>query len=582
MKTKFKGIYAALLIFVLAVFTVSVSYDYSEARRSGFRGSGFKYKSSGSWKKSYSPSKSVWGNRSGGGIFGSKKSSSGYQKPGAKKPSGTTSSDYSKPQKKVYNKTSSGYQKPGSRKGSVFKSGSGFDQKTAKNMKKKKAASSFAAYKAEKNRYKKTSAPVNSTDSYNKSPILNNTKTYSNNDYRTHYNTRDRYYSGNNWTRPAYVFSSMPRFGMWDALVWWMILDNLGSRNHYAMAHHHSEDPGYKEWRKEAEQLAATNSDLAEKLDRLDSKLAGMEGEPKDTGYLPDGMPPEVAIAADVLDAKKPEKPEFILATASETGTYHKFGKLLKVNAGELSVKLRTTAGSMENIELLINGDIDAAIVQSDAFAVYKQKFPSSKLDATEQVPLYKEAVQMIANKKSDINSVKDLLPNGRHILYIGPKGSGTAMTWSGFCSQDSYYKKIAVRHAPYDIALEQVINDKNSVMMFVSGLNSRILKTAEQEAAKNKTIRLVEVNDWNFNNASDPFGNKIYKFVNIPSDTYPALQKTFVFFGKEIETIAVEAILAMRTDWAQKYGPESVDALSFAVMETQPVIKNLTNGLEK
>ena len=574
MQIHFKKISAVLFLFIFAAFTVFALYpEDSEARR---RSSGFKfsktYKSSSSWKKSGSPSKNVWGKRSGGGIFGYKKqgAQSGSKGFKTKKTQGSQKvSGYSKP----YNKTG---------KKSGFKSTSKFDRKTARAMKKKKAASSLAAYKAEKNKFRKTAEPVTNANTYKKSPVFKKAKTYSSYDYRTQYNQRKSYYNQYNWRQPGYVFASQPRFGMWDALVWWMILDNLGSRNHYAMAYHHSNDQGYQEWRKEADRLAKDNEELGQKLKTLDNKVAIMEGVPKDNDYLPVGMPAEVAIAADVLASKKPENPQLILATASTTGNYHKFGKFLKLNSeGELNVKLRTTAGSLENLRLLVNGEVDAAILQSDVFTVYKKKYPNSKLSATEQVPLYTEAVQMVANTKSDIYSVKDISPGGKHILYIGPQGSGTSMTWLGFCGQDSSYKKIQVRYAPYETALENVIQNKNSVMMFVSGLNSRLLKMAEQEARENKTIRLIEVNDWNFNNASDSFGNNIYRFVDIPSKIYPALQKGFIS-SRDIETIAVEAVLVVRTEWAQNYGPESMDSLSFAVMETRPVIANLTNGLER
>ncbi len=114
-----------------------------------------------------------------------------------------------------------------------------------------------------------------------------------------------------------------------------------------------------------------------------------------------------------------------------------------------------------------------------------------------------------------------------------------------------------------------------------MSGLNSDLLKKAEKEASINKSIRQVEVNDWNFNDTTDPYGNDIYQFVNIPDNIYPGLQKDFIL-GRDVETIAVEAIMVVRTDWAERYGPEAMDALSFAIMEAGPVMKNRTNGLEK
>jgi len=154
-------------------------------------------------------------------------------------------------------------------------------------------------------------------------------------------------------------------------------------------------------------------------------------------------------------------------------------------------------------------------------------------------------------------------------------------MTWEGLCLQDKSYRKIKTRHSSYENALLRVSEDPNAVMMFVSGLNSPLLQRAESEARTNKNIRLVQVNDWDFNDAKDTRGNRIYQFVTIPARTYPGLQKGFLL-GSDVESIAVSAVLVVRTDWARQYGPEALDALSYAIMESRPTIRNRTNGLTR
>jgi len=583
-----------LSIITVFLFTAIIAVETADAKsrsrsRSSSRSSGYSSYKSSSYTNSYSPSKSVWGQRSGGGIFGSKPkssstSSSGYKKPPATQPQ---SSGYTKPGSTKSSQasavksttTSAGYQKPSSKKSSFNYKKSAFDKKAASAVQKKKAAASLSAYKREKSKFDKPATPV-SKGKISNNPILNKTRTYANHDYRTAYDRRDRFYQNRGWTSPGYAFASRPRFGIWDGLFWWMILDNLTQRPYYAMAHHHANDPGYREWRNEADRLAASNKELKDKLDQLDDKVGEMEGTPKDAAYLPGDIPAEVAVAADIMAERRPDKPVFTLATASLSGNYHRFGAFLKTYGNTVDIKLRTTAGSMENLSLLAKGDVDAAIVQSDAFTVYR-KMSQKRLPPTEQTPLYTEAVQMIANKKSGVRTVKDLLPNGKHILYIGPKGSGTAMTWKGFCDEDSHYKSIKTSHSSYEEALKAVQQNKNAVMMFVSGLNSSLLKKAEAVAKRTKTIRLVQVDDWDFNDTRDQFGNDVYSFVEIPSDTYPHLQKGFIT-GKTIETIGVNAILAVRTDWAETYGPEALDALTYAVLEAKPLISAITNGLSQ
>ena len=66
-----------------------------------------------------------------------------------------------------------------------------------------------------------------------------------------------------------------------------------------------------------------------------------------------------------------------------------------------------------------------------------------------------------------------------------------------------------------------------------------------------------------------DENGNNIYQFVNIPSNAYPALQKGW-FWGHDVKTLAVQAVLVLRTDWAKKYGQEALDVLSLGVMDAK------------
>ena len=594
MNNRIKIILAVCLTAFLIAGDAGMMLQSAEAGRRSFGKSSF---GSRSFNRSSSPSKSVWGNRSGGGFFGlfnstkksttsnsSKNTSSyGYSKPGASNTSTyapkSSSSSYGKPSSG--SSSSSGYSKPSSKStGKSFSSSSSFDKNLSNSLKKEKAAASLDAYKAEKNKFKTSDYAKPKSDYYKKSKIYKNSKSYGDYDYRTYYDRRDDYYSRHNWRPPNYVYYSRPSFGMWDALIWWSLLDNLNDRNRYAMAYHHQNDPGYKEWRAEANRLANENSDLKGKLDELDKKVSSMGNVPVNPDYLPDGIPSEVALASDVMAEKDKDRPVLRFATASPSGNYQYFGSLIKENAKDIDVELRNTAGSMENLQLLVSGEVDAAIIQSDAFTVFKKMYPDSKIISSEQTVLYPEAVQMIANTKSGIKSVKDIETNGRHVLYIGPKGSGTEMTWRGLVEEDpDKYAGIETRNASYDDALQEVMRNENAVMMFVSGLKSSFLQKAEDEAKNNGTIRLVEVNDWDFNDARDDNGNRIYRFVIIPKSTYPGLQKVFIF-EREIETIAVDAVMVVSSEWAAEYGPDAMDALSYAVMEAQPIVAERVNGL--
>ena len=65
---------------------------------------------------------------------------------------------------------------------------------------------------------------------------------------------------------------------------------------------------------------------------------------------------------------------------------------------------------------------------------------------------------------------------------------------------------------------------------------------------------------------------------MTIPSNIYPALQKGW-FFSGDVETLAVEAVLVLRTEWVEKFGPVAMDAVSVAILEAKPDIQHLVNG---
>jgi hypothetical protein len=96
---------------------------------------------------------------------------------------------------------------------------------------------------------------------------------------------------------PPYAYRSPQRFGVWNALFLWFLLDHLSAPGHAAFFYNHQDDPGYREWRADANRQAQDNPELKAKLDQLDSDLAARRGQPRDPDYLPPGVPAGVAHA---------------------------------------------------------------------------------------------------------------------------------------------------------------------------------------------------------------------------------------------------------------------------------------------
>ena len=104
-------------------------------------------------------------------------------------------------------------------------------------------------------------------------------------------------YGGYGWSPPPYTVSAPRRFGVWDGLFLWFMLDTLTRPGHAAFFHNNADDPGYREWRQEADRLARDNAELRGKLDQLDQSVAAQSGTPREAGQLPPDVPPELARA---------------------------------------------------------------------------------------------------------------------------------------------------------------------------------------------------------------------------------------------------------------------------------------------
>jgi TRAP-type uncharacterized transport system substrate-binding protein len=624
-----------LVILSLGLWLVTAGFgeQWAEAA-AGSKSSSYSRPTSSYSKPASSPTKNVWGSRSGGGSYGYSKPAApagsgytkpatsqttpgGYTKPAAPAPggytkpavpgsggytkpatgqTGTSATTYTKPDVTRPPAPSGGYAKPGPSQATAVDParaaraenakasapiGSKFDEKLVQGMQRQRAAESLKAYRGEQQRFKQPVAPP-SQGEVAANPVYQKAQTYSNFDHGNNYTRRNNYYGGAGWSPPAYAYGSSPSFGVWDAMMWWMILDKVGNRQYTSTAYHHADDPGYRQWRQEADRLAQNNQELKEKLAKLDAEVKQQESEglARDAAYLPPGMPPEVALASSVLAKKEPVKPKLRFATGQKGGNYDKFSQLLKTEAAKVNIEVELigTAGAMDNLQKLLANNADAALVQSDVLALKQKKFPGQSL-ISEQAPMYRETVQLVAHRGSGIKSIQDIDAQ-KHVIFIGPEDSGTAITWEGLCLQDERYGKIPVKHADYNTALKEVETNPNALMMLVSGFRSDFLEQAEKFAKETGKLRLVALDDWDFNDKKDEHGNSIYNFVKIPSKTYPSLQKGW-FWGRDVETLAVMAVLVLRNDWAKQYDANALDALSLAVARAGGKIYRQVDGLK-
>ncbi|MGE0724930.1 MAG: DUF2491 family protein [Alphaproteobacteria bacterium] len=98
--------------------------------------------------------------------------------------------------------------------------------------------------------------------------------------------------TGPTWSPPDYAQGGPSRFGGLDALMLWYLLDTLNRPGHARFFNDHRDDPGYREWRAEADRRASSDPALRNRLDELDRQVASV-GEPPQPGRLPPDLAQE-------------------------------------------------------------------------------------------------------------------------------------------------------------------------------------------------------------------------------------------------------------------------------------------------
>lgn len=120
------------------------------------------------------------------------------------------------------------------------------------------------------------------------------------------------------------------------------------------------------------------------------------------------------------------------IATGGTTGVYFPLGgafaNIISDNVDDVTANAESTGASVENINLLNDGDVDFAMVQNDiSYYAYEGIEMFEEEDPVENLrglaTLYPETIQIVADAGAGIESVEDL--EGKTVA-VGAPGSGT------------------------------------------------------------------------------------------------------------------------------------------------------------
>jgi hypothetical protein len=232
----------------------------------------------------------------------------------ATKPSGaaSTPSGSSAPPR-GYGNTATSSQTKGGQAGSERSKSTPLQNRMNRSFSKQESARAYENYKAQQGRFKMSSKPGDYRPSARETATIDSVQSRvrysSSSDY---YARRTVFYGTYGWSPPGYVYRSYNRFGIWDAMMLWFMLDHIYDAQYAAMYYDHRDDPGMKQFRKEIERLSAENAELKAKVAKLDesAKLLEQQGVKPDPSYMPQDAA-SIALAAGFADKGVPKSSGF-------------------------------------------------------------------------------------------------------------------------------------------------------------------------------------------------------------------------------------------------------------------------------
>ncbi len=247
------------------------------------------------------------------------------------------------------------------------------------------------------------------------------------------------------------------------------------------------------------------------------------------------------------------------LCTGSTDGLYYFEGNVIKskVRADELTLNvIGNTGGSVKNLEYLMNGDCDMAIVQNDAWSVYSFTKPEIIPLLDKVSTLHKEVVHFLVNRNAGINKITDLKDN----KVVSFANGGAQVTWDSIVK--AFGKKLSDEKSKPSVdgsvdgveALHKAASgDEIQATIYVAGFGTPFM--VNDAANKGDKLVLLPISD-GFDDVKDVKGKQLYSYVEIPYSSYKNIMPSGMFGRKDVTTIGVDAVLVVRKDWKEKNKP--------------------------
>lgn len=227
-----------------------------------------------------------------------------------------------------------------------------------------------------------------------------------------------------------------------------------------------------------------------------------------------------------------------VLSTGVTTGVYARYGQLLRgqlaADAPGLSITLRPSEGSVENIERLVSGEADFAIATADAIAAYQAAGGPAATRLRACARLYDDYIQLVVPADSPVTKVSDLagLRVGVGQDQSGVQPAARELLAAAGLDMDTDIQAV---NAGID-TMPTMLEAKRLDAFFWSG---GLPTSAVEQLAEHTDIRLVPLGDLLPELGRLGPQNAYYRAAVLPPDAYPDIAGSGV-----IDTLAVANLL--------------------------------------
>ncbi|MER6997462.1 TAXI family TRAP transporter solute-binding subunit [Streptomyces sp. NPDC000410] len=249
-------------------------------------------------------------------------------------------------------------------------------------------------------------------------------------------------------------------------------------------------------------------------------------------------------------------------STGVKTGVYQRYGELLQNvlarDLPEVSIDLRTSEGSQQNLARVANGEADFTIATADAVAKYQRESRPGADRLRGCARLYDDYVQLVVPQDSPARKPADL--RGKRV-GVGQDGSGVRIIADRVLSAAGLdpVKDVEPVSAGIDTMPGRLERGELDAFFWSGGLPTN----AVQKLSERFAIRLVPLDKLLIDRVHDAGGaTRYYRSAVVPADAYPHIMGGAV----QVETLAVTNLL-VTTDRAES---ELTESFTRAVIDSR------------